>query len=283
MPETTNNVTAKRSAHRSAKPRGGLREYFANIRRAVNSSFEGMSVTMSWMFRRPMTVQYPDKIEKPVQEMLPESYRGILEVDLGRCTGCLLCAKACPIDAIRIDVQKNPETGVRELCRFDIDMGLCMYCGLCCEACNFDSIAHTPEFEGTVESPDELVLRFVKNPRPVSRHKANEGPARRPRGSILPEVIPSLGRRKAWQAPEEPAAPAPAAPSAPAEPAAPAASVAPAAPAAAAAAAASATPAAPAAPAIPAVPASTAIPAVPAADSGEAKSAAPDGQSPAKP
>lgn len=182
----------------------GFRRYFSNIRRAVTSTFEGMSVTMSWMFRRPMTIQYPDKIDKPVQEMLPDSYRGVLEVDLDRCTGCLLCAKACPIGCIDISVCKNPVSGARDLEKFDIDIGLCMYCGLCTEACNFDSLLHTSEFEATVSTPEELTLHFVKEPQPVSKQKAGEGTARRQRGSILPGIIPSFGRRKPHQVPPPP-------------------------------------------------------------------------------
>lgn len=178
-----------------AKRRGGPRAYFGNIWRAASSIFVGLSVTMSWMFRRPATIQYPDKIEKPVQEMLPEDYRGILEVDLARCVACLLCMRTCPIGCIEIDIAKNAETGAREIARFDIDMGRCMYCGLCTEACAYDSIVHTTQFEACMPHPDLLVLHFVKEPVPVARHKPGEGPPRRPRGSILPEVMaPFRGR-----------------------------------------------------------------------------------------
>lgn len=192
--------------HQQARRPRGLRRYFSNIRRAVTSTFEGISVTMSWMFRRPMTIQYPDRIEKPVQEMLPENYRGVLEVDLDRCTGCLLCAKACPLGCIDISVCKNPATNEREFEKFDIDIGLCMYCGICAETCNFDALVHTSQFEATVSSPDQLTLKFVREPgQKVSKHKANEGPARKPRGSILREVIPGFGRRRAADRTERPA------------------------------------------------------------------------------
>jgi formate hydrogenlyase subunit 6/NADH:ubiquinone oxidoreductase subunit I len=174
------------------------RVYFANLGRAIATTFEGLVVTSSWLFRRPATIQYPDRIEKPVQEMLPESYRGTLEVDLARCTACLLCARACPIDCIEIQVEKNATSGVRELTRFDIDIGRCMYCGLCTEACRFDSISHTAEFEAATDSPDGLVLHFVSEPVPVSKHKAEEGPPRRPRGSILAEIMPPTPGRSRW-------------------------------------------------------------------------------------
>jgi NADH-quinone oxidoreductase subunit I/NAD(P)H-quinone oxidoreductase subunit I len=172
-----------------------------------------MSVTMSWMFRRPMTIQYPDRTEKPVQEMLPESYRGVLEVDLDRCTACLLCQKACPLGCIGIEVCKNPTTAARDMTKFDIDIGLCMYCGLCAEACNFDALVHTTEFEATVTDPKELTLHFVDEPREVTKLKAAEMPPRKPRGSILAQLIPVFGRRNkaAEGARRFPPAPAPAA------------------------------------------------------------------------
>jgi formate hydrogenlyase subunit 6/NADH:ubiquinone oxidoreductase subunit I len=206
-----------------ARRRGGLREYLGNVWRTSTTIFEGLSVTMSWMFRRPATIQYPDKIDKPVQEMLPDTYRGVLEVDLARCTACLLCARACPIDCIKIESGKDAETGARMITRFDIDMGRCMYCGLCAEACQYDALVHTTEFEASVATPDELVLHFVKLAIAPAKIKPGEGQPRRPRGSILLEVLPEFGRRRGanrWRgqraaAPEAKVAPAP--PTAPAE------------------------------------------------------------------
>ena len=185
-------------SHRQApRRRHPVRAYFANIKHAVTSTFEGMSVTMSWMFRRPATVQYPDKIDKPVQEMLPDNYRGVLELDVDRCAACLLCAKACPLGCISIEVCKNQVTGNRDMTKFDIDIGLCMYCGFCAEACNFDALDHTTEFEATVTDPKDLVLKFVPEGQPheISKLKAVDMPPRKPKGSILAQIIPSFGRR----------------------------------------------------------------------------------------
>ncbi len=173
---------------------GGLSGWIGNVRRTVSSVLEGLSVTMSWMFRRPMTIQYPDKIAQPVQDTLPEAYRGILELDVRLCTGCLLCEKTCPIQCISIGVEKNAAGG-RDLTKFDIDISKCMYCGLCQESCNFGALEHSAEFEATTSNRADLILHFVSQPIPVARHKPGEAPTRLPRGSILKNVIVGYGRR----------------------------------------------------------------------------------------
>jgi formate hydrogenlyase subunit 6/NADH:ubiquinone oxidoreductase subunit I len=147
--------------------------YVRNIFETVTTIFEGMSITLSHLVRRPMTVQYPDRIEKPVQETLPLRYRGILEVDLDICTGCLACERVCPIACITIGIDMNKETKQRTFGHFDIDICKCMYCGLCAEACPTGSIRHSQEFEGASYNPAGLVRHFVT--KPVSLYKPKKG------------------------------------------------------------------------------------------------------------
>jgi formate hydrogenlyase subunit 6/NADH:ubiquinone oxidoreductase subunit I len=168
-----------------------LDRYLLPVARALVTIFDGLAVTFSYLFRRPVTIQYPDRTEKPVADMLPERSRGILEVDLQICTGCSMCAKTCPIDCIKIEVQSEPATKQRYLTRFDIDIGKCMFCGLCVEACPTGAIRHSHEFEGTTCDVRRLVLHFVESARPVARPpKKGEEPASPALGSI---VRPLLG------------------------------------------------------------------------------------------
>ncbi len=51
-------------------------------------------------------------------------------IDEKKCTGCTLCAKKCPQDAISGEV-KNPHK---------IDQDKCIKCGLCLEVCKFDAV-----------------------------------------------------------------------------------------------------------------------------------------------
>lgn len=148
-------------------------QYIKNIAETAATIFEGMAITFSHFVRRPMTIQYPDRIEKPVQETLPLRYRGILEVDLDICTGCLACERVCPITCITIGIDMDKQTKQRTFGNFDIDICKCMYCGLCAEACPTGSIRHSQEFEGASYNPAGLVRHFVKEP--VALYKPKKG------------------------------------------------------------------------------------------------------------
>jgi formate hydrogenlyase subunit 6/NADH:ubiquinone oxidoreductase subunit I len=173
--------------------------YFATIRRAASSILEGMAVTLSYMRRPPITVQYPDRTPTPVVETLPERFRGLIEVDVLCCTGCQACERACPINVIRLRVGK--EGKIRFLERFDIDLAKCMYCGFCVEACPVDAqapgdreithaIRFTREFEGVTDNLSTLVMRYI---RPgdrvvVAKNKKGQVHPTPPRGERLLEA-----------------------------------------------------------------------------------------------
>jgi formate hydrogenlyase subunit 6/NADH:ubiquinone oxidoreductase subunit I len=163
-------------------------EYLRSISTASTTILEGLAVTFSHLFRKPITIQYPDRIERPVSETLPPRYRGLLEVQIDICTGCRRCERVCPIECIAIDLVKNPETRKQEMSRFDIDLGKCMFCGLCVEACKTEStgaMRHTREFEATTDSLATLVFRFVpQGTRPL--YKAPKDKSEIPLGAYGP-------------------------------------------------------------------------------------------------
>ncbi len=51
-------------------------------------------------------------------------------ISADNCTGCTLCFKNCPVDAI---------TGEKKELHV-IDPGKCIKCGICYEVCNFDAV-----------------------------------------------------------------------------------------------------------------------------------------------
>jgi NADH-quinone oxidoreductase subunit I len=152
----------------------GAAAYFQHIKEALATIFDGMAVTASHMIRKPYTIQYPDRIPVRVQDTLPFRYRGILDVDLEICTGCLACDRACPIDCIAMAIEKNAQTREIIISQFDIDIAKCMYCGLCSEPCPTGAIHHTTEFEGADYSLESLIRRFIAEP--VVAYKPKKGP-----------------------------------------------------------------------------------------------------------
>lgn len=178
------------------------REYAENVKNAVTSIWDGMSITLSHLLRRPMTVQYPDRTGVAVKYTLAPRYRGFLEVDMDICTGCQACERACPIQCIAIEIEKDPANPkLRVMTRFDIDEAKCMYCGLCVEPCPTGAIQHTREFEGSMVNLSNLVFRYVDPTRPAPLYKPPKGLDTYPR-TMLGEFVRQLV--KTWDAPPPP-------------------------------------------------------------------------------
>ena len=108
----------------------------------VPAILRGMSITFSRLFKKSVTMQYPEQ-----KWTVKDEYRGapvLVQDDAGRpkCVACSLCEFVCPPKAINIvpgeledgnPVEKGPEA-------FDINMLRCIFCGLCEEACPEEAI-----------------------------------------------------------------------------------------------------------------------------------------------
>jgi len=103
-------------------------------------------------FRRPVTEQYPVE-RRPT----PEIYRGLLVWTPEGCTGCALCAKDCPAEAIElITIDKAAK---RFVFRYHADR--CTYCGQCAYSCRFDCIKfQSEEWELAELDPEDFTISY---------------------------------------------------------------------------------------------------------------------------
>ena len=116
----------------------------------------GMILTLRYMFKKPVTINYPFEKGK-----LSPRFRGELALRRypngeERCIACKLCEAVCPALAITIESEPR-EDDSRRATRYDIDMTKCIYCGLCEEACPVDAIVQGPNYEFAKETRAELL------------------------------------------------------------------------------------------------------------------------------
>jgi len=129
---------------------------------AIKNLVIGLFTTGKHLGRHAVTLQYPDQ-----KWEMPERSRGIVvllsDKETGKlnCTTCLLCQRACPASAIKIDFEKG-EKGKRFLKDFVIDFTLCCFCGLCEDSCNFAAIKMTGKYEFSTLNKADLIWHTDK-------------------------------------------------------------------------------------------------------------------------
>ncbi len=119
--------------------------------------FRGMAVTGKALFRKKITLQYPE--EKTPQSPRFRGLHALRRYPGGeeRCIACKLCEAVCPAVCIYIDSAER-EDGTRRTTRYDIDLFKCIYCGFCEEACPVDAIVMTRTFEFHFEQRGDEVI-----------------------------------------------------------------------------------------------------------------------------
>lgn len=87
---------------------------------------------LAGLVHKPITGIYPAE-RKPT----PSRLRGQLQWDASKCTGCMLCVKDCPADAIQIKVIDRKA----KIFQMDYYKDRCVFCAQCVQNCRFDCLS----------------------------------------------------------------------------------------------------------------------------------------------
>ncbi len=138
----------------------------------------GFATTFKHIFRKPITVNYPDE-KVP---MFPK-FRGkqVLMRDengLEKCVACGLCAVACPADAIYLEAAENDGSvmaGPRYAKVYQIHKTRCIFCGYCEEACPVSAIFMGKDYETGGLQQQGFHLGQDRHARPDPRRRQSSG------------------------------------------------------------------------------------------------------------
>ena len=120
------------------------------------------------MFKRPYTNKFPAKyapssttkflenvgagkakLIPPIET--PEGFRGKIQYDKEKCTGCKLCIKVCPSSAIEFKEEEK---------KIKIYLARCTFCSQCNDVCPANCLSMSNEFllaDADKYSPDLIV------------------------------------------------------------------------------------------------------------------------------
>lgn len=123
---------------------------------------KGLSITFSYLFRPPVTVQYPEQKRNVSVMMRGRHYLRLWEDGMERCIACHLCEIVCPTQAIYVEDAPNPKDkpiskSHRYAADFQINMLRCIFVGDCEEVCPVNCIVLSKEHDFAGYTREELI------------------------------------------------------------------------------------------------------------------------------
>ncbi|MBN2258476.1 MAG: 4Fe-4S binding protein [Anaerolineaceae bacterium] len=107
------------------------------------------------LFKRPVTERYPFERKQD-----PERLRGKLIWDPDKCSGCMLCVKDCPANAIELFVIDRANK--RFVMRYNPDK--CIYCAQCVMSCRSNAMSMAnDQWELAQAKPEPFTIHYGKD------------------------------------------------------------------------------------------------------------------------
>jgi NADH-quinone oxidoreductase subunit I len=141
-------------------PEAKTRGFAGELVDLVGAVARAMRVTLINLFRKPVTVHYPD-----VKREYPDRFRGVLalvydkETGEEACIGCRLCEYICPPQVIKVEMLKAEKRNYAKT--FTLELYACEFCELCVQVCPTDAIIMMKSFD--VATADRRELLFDKD------------------------------------------------------------------------------------------------------------------------
>jgi NADH-quinone oxidoreductase subunit I len=123
----------------------------------VRAVLRAMGMTLRNLFRKPVTVHYPDK-----QRQYPSRYRGLLALTYDKetgeenCIGCRLCEYVGPPAVIKVEMLKAEKRNYAKT--FTLELYACEFCELCVQVCPTDAIVMMKSFDMPTADRREMLL-----------------------------------------------------------------------------------------------------------------------------
>ena len=135
-----------------------MQEYSGTeITTIVRAVLRAMGATLKNLFRKPVTVHYPDK-----ERQYPSRYRGLLALTYDKetgeenCIGCRLCEYVCPPAVIKVEMLKAEKRNYAKT--FTLELYACEFCELCVQVCPTDAIVMMKSFDMPTADRREMLL-----------------------------------------------------------------------------------------------------------------------------
>jgi NADH-quinone oxidoreductase subunit I len=125
-----------------------------NLGIAILSLVKGLAVTLKYVFKPAVTLQYPTQ-----KQPMTDRFRGLVGLRPEKCIVCCQCAKICPTACLAITSKQEDKKKTLETFRYNME--LCCFCGLCAQVCPTSAIIMTDIYEIGVYDRKKLDINLL--------------------------------------------------------------------------------------------------------------------------